>query len=325
MTFQNKKVLITGGAGFIGSNLALQLVNTKANITLLDSFLPNLGGNKQNLVGLENKVQLHKRDLRELAHDPKLVKDFDFIFNLAGNISHIDSMNDPLFDNAINTEAQICLLEACRKVNPNAVIVFSSTRQIYGAPQYLPVDEKHPIAPVDVNGINKLAAEYYHQLYAKVYGLNTICLRLTNTYGPRQLIRHARQGFIGWFLNRAITGNTIDLYGGGEQVRDFTFVDDVCDAMMTTALNPSCYKDVFNVNGQRSSVKEIAEILLEECGQGKLNIIPFPEEKKKIDIGNYYCTAEKLESISPWKVKTPLREGIGKMVNYYKEAYSYYL
>ena len=325
MTYQDKKVLITGGAGFIGSNLALHLVTAQAKVTVLDSFLPSLGANEQNLVGFENKIQLLKRDLRELDKEPSLVDEFDFIFNLAGNVSHIDSMKDPLFDNAVNTEAQICLLEACRKVNPKAIIVFSSTRQIYGSPQYLPVDENHPILPVDVNGINKLAAENYHQLYAKVYGLNTVCLRLTNTYGPRQLISHARQGFVGWFMNRALQGETIELYGGGEQVRDFTFVDDVCQAMMRAALTPACYKDVFNISGYRSSIKEIAEILLQECGKGKLHITPFPEEKKKIDIGNYYCTAEKLEKACSWTPNTTIQSGLKAMANYYKKFGSFYL
>lgn len=325
MSFQGKQALVTGGAGFIGSNLAIHLVRSGAKVRVIDAFFPELGGNDFNLAPVKKEIELLKEDLGKQDAAIAAVKNCDYIFNLAGNVSHIDSMTDPFFDNRVNTEAQISLLEACRKQNPQAVIVFSSTRQIYGSPQYLPVDEKHPILPVDVNGVNKLAAEHYHQLYAKVYGLNTICLRLTNTYGPRQLIRHGRQGFVGWFLNRAITGNDIQLFGGGDQIRDFTYVDDLCEAMMQAALTPSCYKDFFNIGGFRASVKEIAEALLRQSGKGKLTIVPFPEEKKKIDIGNYYCSAEKFSQRTGWQPKTSTQDGLEKMTEYFCEHKQFYL
>ena len=186
--YKNSRVVITGGAGFIGSNLAIRLVNMGAKVTVIDSFLPGLGGNPYNLEGIVDKINLVRSDIGNLPVVSGIIKESDYVFNLAGNVSHQDSMRDPIFDNAINTGAQIGFLEACRKENPHLVIVFASTRQLYGSPQYLPVDEKHPINPIDVNGINKLAAEYYHSLYSKIYGMKVVSLRLTNTYGPRQLI-----------------------------------------------------------------------------------------------------------------------------------------
>lgn len=228
-------------------------------------------------------------------------------------------------DMEVNTRAQLTLLETCRYYAPQTIIVFSSTRQIYGHPQYLPVDENHPLAPPDVNGINKLAAEHYHQLYTKVYGVRTVSLRLTNTYGPGQLIKNARQGFIGWFVNRAVTGETIQLFGTGEQLRDFNYVDDVVEAMCLAALHEDAYGDVFNLSGERASLKTVAETLIRLSGKGDLQIVPFPEERKKIDIGDFYGTSEKIEKRIGWKPKVGLEDGLRRMVEYYMRYMDEYL
>jgi len=323
MSFDGKKVLITGGVGFIGSNLAIRLVREGADVTLLDSMLEEYGANLFNIKDIQDEVRLNFSDMRDEHSLKYLVRGKDYIFNLAGQVSHQDSMREPFMDLEVNTRAQLTLLESCRHYAPDAVVVFSGTRQIYGHPQYLPVDEAHPLSPPDVNGINKLAAEQYHQLYTKVYGVRTVSLRLTNTYGPRQLIKNARQGFIGW--NRAVTGETIQLFGTGEQVRDFTYVDDVVEAMRFVALNEAAYGDVFNLAGEKASLKDVAEMLIQFSGKGNVAIVPFPEERKKIDIGDFYGTSRKLEERVGWTPKVGLKEGLNRMVAYYMQYKDEYL
>jgi len=325
MSFAGKNVLITGGVGFIGSNLARRLVREGANVTLLDSMLDEYGANLFNIKDIKDDVVLNFSDMRDEHSLRYLVRDKDYIFNLAGQVSHQDSMREPFMDMEVNTRAQLTLLETCRYYAPQTIIVFSSTRQIYGHPQYLPVDENHPLAPPDVNGINKLAAEHYHQLYTKVYGVRTVSLRLTNTYGPGQLIKNARQGFIGWFVNRAVTGETIQLFGTGEQLRDFNYVDDVVEAMCLAALHEDAYGDVFNLSGERASLKTVAETLIRLSGKGNLQIVPFPEERKKIDIGDFYGTSEKIEKRIGWKPKVGLEDGLRRMVEYYMRYMDEYL
>ena len=325
MSLNGKKVLVTGGLGFIGSNLAKRLVRDGADVTLMDSMLDEYGANLFNIEDIKDKVKINYSDMRDEHSLRYIARDKDYIFNLAGQVSHQDSMNQPFMDLEVNVRAQLTLLETCRHYNPDAVIVFSGTRQIYGSPQYLPVDEEHPLLPPDVNGINKLAAEYYHRLYTKVYGVRSVCLRLTNTYGPRQLIKNARQGFIGWFVNRVVTGNPIQLFGTGEQIRDFTHVDDVVEAMIRVAETPECYGDVYNLAGPKASLKRVAELLVQYAGQGSLEIVPFPEERKKIDIGNFYGNSAKLEKTTGWKTQISLEDGLKDMVEYYMKNKEYYL
>ncbi|MDZ7265552.1 MAG: NAD-dependent epimerase/dehydratase family protein, partial [candidate division KSB1 bacterium] len=235
--FKNKKILITGGAGFIGSTLAHRLVKLGGKVTVVDSMIPDYGGNLFNLEGIQDRIRINFSDVRDRYSMEYLIGGQDYLFNLAGQVSHIDSMTDPFADLEINAKSQLSILEACRYHNPRIRIVFASTRQIYGRPQYLPVDENHPLDPPDINGINKLAGERYHTLYAKIYGLHCSVLRLTNVYGPRQLMRHNRQGFIGWFVRQIVRGETIKIFGTGEQKRDLVFVEDVVDALLLAGLN----------------------------------------------------------------------------------------
>ena len=325
MLFQGKDVLITGGMGFIGSNLARRLLAEGANVTIMDSMLDEYGANEFNIADIRDKLQINFSDMRDEHSLKYIVKGKAYIFNLAGQVSHQDSMKQPFMDLEVNVRAQLILLEVCRHYNPNAVVVFAGTRQIYGKPQYLPVDEKHPLLPPDVNGINKLAAEYYHRLYTKVYGVPTVCLRLTNTYGPRQLIKNARQGVVGWFANRAVTGSTIKLFGTGEQLRDFSYVDDTVDAMVRVALEPKTYGDVFNLCGEKASLKYVAEKMISYTGIGDLEVVPFPEERKKIDIGDFYGNAHKLEEATGWKPVVSLDDGLKRMMDYYMAYKKYYL
>lgn len=325
MRFNGKRVLITGGMGFIGSNLAIRLVSEGADVTILDSMLDEYGANAFNIQEIKDDICINFSDLRDEHSLRYLVRRKDFIFNLAGQVSHQDSMTNPFMDMDVNVKAQLSLLETCRKYAPDAAIIYSSTRQIYGRPKYLPVDENHPLDPPDVNGINKLAAENYHRLYKKVYGLKTTCLRLTNTYGPRQLIKNARQGFIGWFVNRAVQGKTIQLFGTGEQVRDFNYVDDVVEAMCAAALNASTYGNIYNLSGEKATLKKVAEYLISFANKGNLEIVDFPEERKKIDIGDFYGDSAKFFRDTGWRPKIGLERGLKEMVDYYEKYKTYYL
>lgn len=325
MDFQNKKILITGGAGFIGSALARRLVAAEADVTLVDSLIPEYGGNLHNLYGLDGKIQLNISDVRD-AHSMKyLVQDKDLVFNLAGQTSHMDSMSDPLTDLEINTRAQLSILEALRHHNPAAKIVFASTRQIYGKPDYLPVDEKHPKRPVDVNGINKIAGEDYHRLYSEVYGIRACALRLTNTYGPGMRIKDARQTFVGIWVRRLLEGKSFEIWGG-DQLRDFNYVEDVVDAFLMAAADPQSDGSVFNLGSEEVvSLKQLGELLIAVHGGGVFNVRAFPDERKKIDIGDYYSDFGKIRSTLGWNPKVPLREGLGKTLAYFQEYGSFYL
>jgi len=325
MSFKDKKILITGGAGFIGSNLAIRLVAEGAIVTILDSMLPDYGGNLFNIKSIKNRIHLNFSDMRDTHSLSYLVQDKDYIFNIAGQVSHQDSMSNPLMDMEINVRAQLVLLEACRRFNSDVVIIYTSTRQLYGRPQYLPVDEKHPINPPDVNGVNKLAAEQYHTLYSKVHGLKTVSLRLTNTYGPRQLIKNARQGFIGWFVNRALTGEIIQLFGTGEQIRDFNYVEDVVEALIRASQCRDCIGEVYNLSGDKAALKDVAQKLIRLCGKSTIELIPFPEERKKIDIGDFYGTSEKFQRATGWRPEVDLDEGLSRTITYYNNHQRYYL
>jgi nucleoside-diphosphate-sugar epimerase len=322
--FRERAVLVTGGAGFIGSNLVRRLVRLGARVSVIDSLLPDYGGNLFNLDGVRDKIWLSVTDMRDANGLAYLVKDQEIIFNLAGQVSHEDSMCDPLTDLDINCRSQASLLEVCRHHNPEVRVVYTSTRQIYGRPQYLPVDESHPLQPVDVNGINKLAGEQYHLLYHQVYGMWAAVLRLTNTYGSRQLIRHARQGFIAWFLRQALCGNTLQLFGDGQQQRDLTYVDDVVEALLLAAASENANGQIFNLGGELVSLIELAGMLCELCPDARYEMVPFPEERRRIDIGSYVANDDKIRLALGWTRQTCLREGLRTTLDYYRRFGHYY-
>lgn len=319
--YKDRSVLITGGLGFIGSNLARRLVELGGvKVFILDGLLPDQGGNRFNIHEFQNEVTVQEAEMRDDSVVNHLVGGMDFIFNLAGNVSHLESMLYPLRDLELNCTAQLTLLEACRHNNPHVKIVFASTRQVYGKPLYLPVDENHRVAPLDVNGINKLAAEHYHLLYHRVYGLRTVCLRLTNTYGPRQLMRHDRQGFIAWFIRRAIEDRVIDLYGDGRQRRDFNYVDDVVDALLRAGASEAAEGEIFNMGGDEClSLSEVASELIALIGRGRVRAVPFPPDRQMIDIGNFYSSYRKIQSTLGWKPRTKLRAGLKRTLEFYEE------
>jgi UDP-glucose 4-epimerase len=323
--FNGSKILITGGLGFIGSNLARHLVELGANVTLVDSLIPEYGGNLFNISGIEDRVNVNISDVRDEHSMRYLVQGQDYLFNLAGQTSHMDSMQDPYTDLDINCRSQLAILEVCRKYNPDIQIVFASTRQIYGKPDYLPVDEKHLLRPVDVNGINKMAGEWYHILYNNVYGIRACALRLTNTYGPRMRIKDARQTFLGIWVRLLIEGRSFEVWGG-EQLRDYSYVDDTVDALLRAALAPEANGQVFNVGGDRVvSLKETADLMIAANGGGDYTIREFPAERKRIDIGDYYSDDSVLRQTLSWKPEMSLLTGFSKTLEYYKKNLQPYL
>lgn len=322
---KNKKILITGGLGFIGSNLAIKLSEYGSKIILVDSMIPEYGGNLFNITKIKDKVNINFSDVRDEYSMNFLIRDVDVMFNFAGQVSHIDSMNNPYIDLEINTKSQISILEACRKYNPKIKIVFASTRQIYGKPEYLPVDEKHPLSPIDINGVNKLAGEWYHAIYHNVYGIKTVCLRLTNTYGPRLLVKHNRQGFIGWFIRRVIEGKEIEIYGDGKQLRDLNYIDDCIQALLISACDDSLNGQIFNLgNHPPITLENIAKLIIKINGSGSYRFVSFSEENKKIDIGHYYASYDKFKNMTGWEPKISYEEGLAKTWLFYKENKEYY-
>jgi UDP-glucose 4-epimerase len=323
--FSGKRVLITGGLGFLGSNLARNLVQLGADVILVDSLIPEYGGNLFNVEGIKDRLQVNISDVRDVHSMKYLIQGQDFLFNLAGQTSHMDSMEDPYADLEINCRAQLSILEACRRHNSRLKVVFASTRQIYGKPEYLPVDEKHILRPVDVNGINKMAGEWYHILYNNVYGIRSCALRLTNTYGPRMRVKDARQTFLGVWIRLLIEGKPFEVWDG-EQLRDFTYVDDAVEAMLLAAASDAGNGQVFNLGGERAiNLKELASLLVEENGGGEFRIRSFPADRKRIDIGGYYADDRSIRKVLGWEPKVPIRAGLANTLAYYRSHLIHYL
>lgn len=323
--FRGKNVLITGGLGFIGSNLARELVRHDAKVVLVDSLIPEYGGNLFNVTDIADRVTINIADMRDEHGVGYLVRNQDFVFNLAGQTSHMDSMTDPFTDLEINCRAQLYLLEACRKANPEAVIVFASTRQFYGKPEYLPVDERHPLHATDINGIHKLAGESYHLLYHDVYGMRTTALRLTNTYGPRMRVRDARQTFLGIWIRAVVEGKPFEVWEG-DQLRDFTYVNDAVEALLLAATNEQANGQAFNVGGHAPlSLAEVGDLLLRIVPGSSRTTHTFPEERKRIDIGSYYADYSKIQDALGWSPRTDLAEGLARTVEYYRRHLAEYV
>ncbi|MEZ6046765.1 MAG: NAD-dependent epimerase/dehydratase family protein [Planctomycetaceae bacterium] len=322
--FAERRVLITGGLGFIGSNLARRLVTAGAKVTLVDSLIPEYGGNLANIAGIEDQVELNISDVRDEHSMRYLIRGQDYLFNLAGQTSHLDSMQDPFTDLEINARAQLSILETCRRENPTIRIVFAGTRQVYGKPDYLPVDEKHLLRPVDVNGVNKMAGEWYHILYNNVYDLRTTVLRLTNTYGPAMRIKDARQTFVGVWIRQLLQGDPIEVWGGA-QLRDFTYVDDCLDALLLSATHADAPGKIFNLGGcEVINLADLAALLVEVNGAGEYVHREFPADRKQIDIGDYYADDQLIRTTLGWEPHIRLREGLLKTLDYYRTRMEHY-
>ena len=317
--YRGRRVMVTGGMGFIGSNLAHQLAALGAHVLIVDSMIPDYGGNAFNVSGLEDKVRINIADVRQRSTMNHLVQQVEVIFNLAGQVSHIDSMQDPDTDLDINCRAQLSLLEACRRHNPGVKVVFAGTRQVYGRPDSLPVSEQHLVRPTDVNGINKAAGENYHLVYNNVFGVRACSLRLTNVYGPRQLMKHNRQGFIAWFIRQVVEDREIQLYGDGGQLRDFVFVDDAADAFLRAGASDACNGQAYNVGGSEPiSLRDLVELLIDIAGTGRFRLVEWPPEKKAIDIGDFHADSSLIRRTLGWQPVTSLREGLTRTIEFYR-------
>jgi len=323
--YRSQKVLITGGLGFIGSNLAHRLVQHRASVTLLDSLHPTCGGNRFNIEQIKNDVEVVVGDSCDLELVRKLIRNKAYVFNLAGHVSHVESMQEPFEDLQMNAVAPLTVLEASKLENREARIIYSGTRQSYGRPDSVPLVETQLLKPVDVNGVNKMAGEWFHMVYHRAYGIPAVSLRLVNSYGPRQLVRHARQGFVGWFVKQAIDGEEIQVYGDGQQVRGFNYVDDVVDALLIAGVNDKVKGDYFNLGGERAvSLEEFVKLLLKATGRGSYRIVPFPSDKKAIDIGSVYTSAAKFNFATGWRARVPIEEGLARTVEYYQRYREHY-
>ncbi len=323
--YHAQKVLITGGLGFIGSNLAIRLVQSGASVTVLDSLHPTCGANYFNIDPIRKDVEVVEGDSCDLRLVGKLVRDKAYVFSLAGHVSHIESMRDPFADLHMNTVAPLTVLEACKHENRDARVVYSGTRQAYGKPETLPLVETHPLKPVDVNGVNKMAGEWYHIVYHQTYGIPAASLRLINTYGPRQLVKHACQGFTGWFIKQAIEGAEIQIFGDGQQIRGFNYVDDVVDALLIAALSDRATGDYFNLGGESPyTLEAFVRLLIRISGSGSYRLVPFPPEKRTIDIGNVYSSFAKFKFATGWAPRVSLEEGLMRTVEYYKRHRAHY-
>jgi nucleoside-diphosphate-sugar epimerase len=324
--FAGRRVLITGGLGFIGSTLARELADAGAIVTLVDSLVPEYGGSLHNIGGIEERVKVNVSDVRDRYSFRHLVQGQEVLFNLAGQTSHLDSMTDPYTDLEINCTAQLSILEACRRENPHIRVVYASTRQIYGRPQRLPVDESHPIVPVDVNGINKAAGEAYHHLYGDLYDMHVAVLRLTNTYGPRMRVKDARQTFLGYWLRLAVEGGEIKVFGDGCQKRDFNYVDDAVRAFMLAATNDAARGRVYNLGSDEVvNLNELAELLVKLNATGGWSRVPFPPDRKAIDIGDFYADYESIRKDLGWEPRVPLKDGLRRTLDFYhREGRNYW-
>jgi UDP-glucose 4-epimerase len=324
--YRGRRVMITGGLGFIGSNLARQLVELDADVLLVDSLIPDYGGNLFNIDGVADRLHVNVADIRQQTTMNYLVRGQDVIFNLAGQVSHIDSMRDPYTDLEINCRSQLTILEACRYNNPGVKLVFAGTRQVYGRPASLPVDETHLVRPTDVNGINKAAGEYYHLVYNNVFGVRACSLRLTNVYGPRQLIKHSRQGFIAWFIRLAIENKPIQIYGDGSQRRDFVYVDDAADAFLRAGASDACNGEVFNIGGREPiSHRDLTSLLIRIAGSGSVAYVDWPPDKKAIDVGDFYTDSAKFQRVTGWEPTVTLADGLRQTVDFYRRHFDRYV
>jgi UDP-glucose 4-epimerase len=325
--FSGKRILITGGLGFIGSSLARRLADAGARLLLVDSLIPDYGGNLFNIDGYADRVTVNIADVRDEYSMDYLVQGQDILFNLAGQTSHLDSMRDPYTDLEINVRSQLSILEACRKKNPGIKIVYASTRQFYGKPDYLPVDERHLLHPTDMNGVNKMAGEWYHIVYNNVYGIRATSLRLTNTYGPRMRVKDARQTFLGIWLKQVLSGEPILVYGDGQQLRDFNYVDDVIDALLMAALDERADGQVYNLGSAELpiSLDDLAQLVIELNAAGEYRRIPFPPDRKAIDIGDYYADFSKIRRELGWTPRIPLAEGLRRSLDYFRQYLPHYL
>jgi UDP-glucose 4-epimerase len=317
--YQNKKVAVTGGLGFLGSNLAVELVRLQARVVLVDAMLPLYGGNLFNIEEIRDSVTVNIADIRDEGAMRWLVRGQDVIFHIGNQTSHVDSMTDPLLDVDINCRGNLVFLEACRVENPGVKIVYAGSRAQYGRLESVPVNEKQSMNPVDIYGVNKLAGELYHAVYRTAYGMRTTSLRINNTYGPRHQMKHSKYGILNWIIRLAIDGQTIPIYGSGGQLRDFNYIDDVTRAFLLAGCRTETDGEAFNLgSGRPISFKETVERVVDLAGSGRIEQVPWPEERKRIEVGDYVADIRKIGKVLGWKPLVGLEEGLKRTIDFYK-------
>jgi UDP-glucose 4-epimerase len=322
--FSNQHAIITGGLGFIGSNLARRLVELGAHVTLVDAMKPDTGANLFNIVDIKDQIRVIEVDIRFDEKIQPLLSQNKFLFNLAGLTSHVGSMRNPIIDLEVNAVSQLKLVEACRALNPDIRIVFAGTRQVYGRAEYLPVDEKHVPAPMDYNGVSKRAGEMYHIVASHIYGMWTSVLRMTNVYGPRMRVKDDRQNFIGWWFHQLLENDELEVYGDGTQIRDFNYVEDVVDALLLCIVLPAAKGSIYNLGGQPIRLIDLARLMIEVNGEGKFCLVPFPKERERIDIGDYFGNFNKIMTDLGWRPKVSLRDGVERTLAFYRRYKEHY-
>lgn len=307
--FAGARCVVTGGLGFIGSTVVHRLLDEGADVVVIDALVPEHGGDRRNVDGLGVEIRECSIGAPEVAH---AVRGCDFVFNLAGQVSHLASMQRPVRDLDLNLRSHVEFLEILRAEAPRAICVLTSTRQVYGRPRYLPVDEEHPTAPVDVNGVDKLACEHFHLLYGRTHGLRSSVLRLTNVYGPRLHLDRSGLGFLSVFIRRALRGDDIELFGDGSQLRDCLYVDDVVDAILAAVSHPAAIGEIFNLgHSEVLSLAEIARLVVDAAGTAsRVRCVPWPDDLEHIDIGSYQGDFSKAERLLGWVPRVGFAEGI---------------
>jgi len=322
--FKDKKILITGGAGFIGSSLAHALVSFGAKVTIIDAMLPLYGGNMFNIEDIKDEIQFILGDIRDKELVRQVVAGQDYIFNLAAQVSYIDSKNEPFVDLDINCLGHLIVLDAVKDVAPDARIIFSSSRMVYGKIQTTPVKEDHPTEPLSLYGIHKLTGEKYYRYYHDTFGLNTFSVRIPNPYGPRQLMKHSKYSIVGWFLRQAMDGETITIFGDGNQERDYLYIDDIVNGLLLV-VQKGRPGEVYNLGtDEKVTLVEMVDAILKEVGTGEKKHVPWPENYEKNETGGYVADTSKIERDTGWKAGIPLKEGIKRMASYYKNNRKHY-
>jgi UDP-glucose 4-epimerase len=318
--FEGKRVLVTGGLGFIGSNLAARLVGFGAKVTVMDNMMPRHGGNLFNVKEIADRIHINFSDVRDAHSMDYLVKDQAYIFHLAGQVNHVDSIRNPIQDLDINCRGTLVLLESCRKVNPEVKIIFAGTRGEYGSSVTLPVAEDHPTNPKGIYAVTNLSAEKMILVYQDVHKIQGACLRITNTYGPRHQMAHDEYGVLNWFIRKAIDNEPIPVFGDGRILRDFLFVDDLVNCFLKAATCKKAYGEVFNVGtGVPINFIELAEKIVQIAGTGKVAFTEFTQERKEVEPGDYYTNISKIKRIVGWEPETSLEEGLRKTIEFYRK------
>lgn len=322
--YKNKKVLITGGAGFIGSSLAEELVKYSAEVTILDAMLPLYGGNLFNLKNIKDDIEFIEGNILDEELLERSVKGKDIVFNFAAQVSHLDSKDAPLLDLDINGRGHLLVLEAVRKYAPKAKVLFSSSRMVYGKIMHTPVREDHPINPLSLYGIHKRLGEMYYRYYFETFKVDTVVVRIPTPYGPRQHMKHSKYSVVGWFLRQSLDNSTIKIFGDGTQSRDYIYIDDVVDAFLRLGIN-SAPGEIYNLGTpEKTRLIDMVEAILKETEIGSKEYVPYPSNYVVNDFGDYVADYKKLNTATSWEPKVKLDEGVQKMVEYYKKNRQFY-